>query len=159
MEFLETFGCIWSSKEVIKVIIGRAVHGSDLTGATPRSRYDTPSERLGQSDTPMSHAFSSLGGTRATLPERRGEVVRVFIARRHESDLTRATRRSRSRFHRSETRERPGATSRSVPSRSLTKPGATSRSDYYRSMCAFCLLDFMFTQGPFGHFIMHVFTF
>ncbi|WZZ42804.1 hypothetical protein YC2023_039063 [Brassica napus] len=35
MEFLETFGCIWSSKEVKKVIIGRAVHGSDLTGATP----------------------------------------------------------------------------------------------------------------------------
>ncbi|KAF2610625.1 hypothetical protein F2Q70_00013016 [Brassica cretica] len=35
MEFLETFGCIWSSKEVIKVIIGRAVHGSDTTGATP----------------------------------------------------------------------------------------------------------------------------
>ncbi|WZZ50796.1 hypothetical protein YC2023_050903 [Brassica napus] len=35
MEFLEKFGCIWSSKEVIKVIIGRVVHGSDLTGATP----------------------------------------------------------------------------------------------------------------------------
>uniref|UniRef100_A0A0D3EBI6 Uncharacterized protein n=1 Tax=Brassica oleracea var. oleracea TaxID=109376 RepID=A0A0D3EBI6_BRAOL len=32
MEFLETFRCIWSSKEVI---IGRAVHESDLTGATP----------------------------------------------------------------------------------------------------------------------------
>ncbi|KAF3578222.1 hypothetical protein DY000_02033383 [Brassica cretica] len=30
MEFLETFGCVWSSKEVIKVIIGRAMHGSDL---------------------------------------------------------------------------------------------------------------------------------
>ncbi|KAF3554235.1 hypothetical protein F2Q69_00010975 [Brassica cretica] len=53
MEFLETFGCIWSSKEVIKVIIGREGHGSDrsdatkslcptsqsdLTGVTPRSR-------------------------------------------------------------------------------------------------------------------------
>ncbi|KAF3591461.1 hypothetical protein DY000_02021495 [Brassica cretica] len=70
MEFLEIFGCIWSSKEVIKVIIGRAVHGSDLTGATARSRCDTPSERLGQSDTPMSLAFSSLGGTRATLQRR-----------------------------------------------------------------------------------------
>ena len=35
MEFLEAFGCIWSSKEVFKAIIGRAVHGSDLTGATP----------------------------------------------------------------------------------------------------------------------------
>ncbi|KAF3494382.1 hypothetical protein DY000_02053812 [Brassica cretica] len=30
MEFLETFGCIWSSKEVIKVIIGRAIQGIDL---------------------------------------------------------------------------------------------------------------------------------
>ncbi|KAF2551484.1 hypothetical protein F2Q68_00033551 [Brassica cretica] len=30
MEFSETFGCVWSSKEVIKVIIGRAMHGSDL---------------------------------------------------------------------------------------------------------------------------------
>ncbi|KAF3535629.1 hypothetical protein F2Q69_00021572 [Brassica cretica] len=45
--------------------------------------------------------------TRATLPERRGEVARVFIAGRHESDLTRATQRSRSRFHRWEARERP----------------------------------------------------
>ncbi|KAF3598806.1 hypothetical protein F2Q69_00034480 [Brassica cretica] len=25
MEFLETFGCIWSSKEVIRVIFGRAL--------------------------------------------------------------------------------------------------------------------------------------
>ncbi|KAF3484939.1 hypothetical protein F2Q69_00054434 [Brassica cretica] len=34
MEFLETFGCIWSSKEVIRVIFGRA-----LPGATSRSDY------------------------------------------------------------------------------------------------------------------------
>ncbi|KAF3543704.1 hypothetical protein DY000_02009418 [Brassica cretica] len=59
MEFLETFECIWSSKEVIKVIIGRAVHGSDLTGATPRSRCALP--------------------LRATLPERRHEVARPFF--------------------------------------------------------------------------------
>ncbi|KAF3598748.1 hypothetical protein F2Q69_00037567 [Brassica cretica] len=36
----------------------------------------------------MSLAFSSLRGTRATLPERRGEVARVFIARRHESNIS-----------------------------------------------------------------------
>ncbi|KAF2613660.1 hypothetical protein F2Q70_00010902 [Brassica cretica] len=36
MEFLETFGCVWSSKEVIKVIIGRAMHGSDL----PERRHE-----------------------------------------------------------------------------------------------------------------------
>ncbi|KAF3541158.1 hypothetical protein F2Q69_00020963 [Brassica cretica] len=34
MEFLETFGCIWSSKEVIRVIFGRA-----LRGATSLSDY------------------------------------------------------------------------------------------------------------------------
>ncbi|KAF3597350.1 hypothetical protein DY000_02021536 [Brassica cretica] len=34
MKFLETFGCIWSSKEVIRVIFGRA-----LPGATSRSDY------------------------------------------------------------------------------------------------------------------------
>ncbi|KAF3507863.1 hypothetical protein F2Q69_00005690 [Brassica cretica] len=39
-----------------------------------------------ESDAEKSLAFSSLGGTRATLPERRGEVARVFIARRHESN-------------------------------------------------------------------------
>ncbi|KAG5415374.1 hypothetical protein IGI04_002941 [Brassica rapa subsp. trilocularis] len=55
MEFLETFGCIWSSKEVFKVIIGRAAHGSDLTGATP-----------------------------ATSLERRPEVARYFASWRHE---------------------------------------------------------------------------
>ncbi|KAF3598399.1 hypothetical protein F2Q69_00033869 [Brassica cretica] len=36
MEFLETFRCIWSSKEVIKVIIRRAMHGSDL----PERRHE-----------------------------------------------------------------------------------------------------------------------
>ncbi|KAF3485472.1 hypothetical protein F2Q69_00055078 [Brassica cretica] len=82
-------------------------------------------------------ALTSL--IRATLPERRGEVARVFIARIHENG--------------------PGATSRNDPSRSLSKPGATSRSDYWRSLRASCLFKFMFTQGPFGHFIMHVFTF
>ncbi|KAG5385369.1 hypothetical protein IGI04_036839 [Brassica rapa subsp. trilocularis] len=34
MEFLETFGCIWSSKEVIRVVFGRA-----LPGATSQSDY------------------------------------------------------------------------------------------------------------------------
>uniref|UniRef100_A0A0D3CDW9 Uncharacterized protein n=1 Tax=Brassica oleracea var. oleracea TaxID=109376 RepID=A0A0D3CDW9_BRAOL len=34
MEFVETFGCIWSSKEVIRVIFGRA-----LPGATSWSDY------------------------------------------------------------------------------------------------------------------------
>ncbi|KAF3499524.1 hypothetical protein F2Q69_00043783 [Brassica cretica] len=66
MEFLETFGCIWSSKEVIKVIIGRAVHESDL----PERRYELSvpylSERPYRSDVPRSHAISSFG----SAPER-----------------------------------------------------------------------------------------
>ncbi|KAF3517786.1 hypothetical protein DY000_02059789 [Brassica cretica] len=66
MEFLETFGCIWSSKEVFKVIIGRAAHGSDQSGATPSSRSDLP-----------------IG---ATLPERQRGVARVFITRRRENE-------------------------------------------------------------------------
>ena len=84
----------------------------------------------------------------ATSPERHREVAVTPF----QSDLTGATQRGRSRL------QRPRATSRSDPSRSLPKPGATSRSDYWRSLRAFCLLEFISTQGPFGHFIMHVFT-
>ncbi|KAF3560808.1 hypothetical protein DY000_02013943 [Brassica cretica] len=58
---------------------------SDLARATPRCRSrfhrSEARERPHQSDAEKSLAFSSLGGTRATLSERRGEV-----ARRHESD-------------------------------------------------------------------------
>ncbi|KAF3528681.1 hypothetical protein DY000_02039127 [Brassica cretica] len=103
-------------KRGVKVIIGR----SKALGATFSEQH-------------RQVALTCL--IRATLPERRGEVARAFIARRHENG--------------------PGATSRSDPSRSLPKPGATSRSDYWRSLRAYCLLEFMFTQGPFGHFIMH----
>ncbi|KAF3553436.1 hypothetical protein F2Q69_00013551 [Brassica cretica] len=63
---------------------------SDLARATPRCRSrfhcSEARERPYQSDAEKSLAFSSLGGTRATLSERRGEVTRVFIAQRHESD-------------------------------------------------------------------------
>ncbi|KAF2591842.1 hypothetical protein F2Q70_00040395 [Brassica cretica] len=57
MEFLETFGCNWSPKEVFKVIIGRAPYRSDQSGAIPSSHSDLP--------------------IRATLPERQGRVARV----------------------------------------------------------------------------------
>ncbi|KAF2606622.1 hypothetical protein F2Q68_00044355 [Brassica cretica] len=66
MEFLETFGCNWSPKEVFKVIIGRAPYRSDQSGATPSSRSDLP--------------------IRATLPERQGRVARVLITRRCENE-------------------------------------------------------------------------
>ena len=47
MEFLETFGCIWSSKEVIRVIFGRA-----LPGATSPERLSqvTPARATYRSD-------------------------------------------------------------------------------------------------------------
>ena len=45
MEFLETFGCIWSSKEVIRVIFGRA-----LPGATSRSDYMKSLWHISRSD-------------------------------------------------------------------------------------------------------------
>ncbi|KAF3495379.1 hypothetical protein DY000_02055050 [Brassica cretica] len=74
MEFLETFECIWSSKEVIKVIIGRAVHESDPTGATlPERRHELAvpylSERPYQSDLTGSLAISSFWSAKID-PER-----------------------------------------------------------------------------------------
>ena len=80
MEFLETFGSIWSSKEVIRVIFGRA-----LPGATSRSDYMKSLCTTSRSDFP-----------RATARSRSR-----FHVRRH-TDLTlerppRATCRSRSR--------------------------------------------------------------
>ncbi|WZZ08413.1 hypothetical protein YC2023_094334 [Brassica napus] len=74
MEFLETFGCIWSSKEVIRVVFGRA-----LPGATSRSDG--------------SDVLKSLPKLGATLPERQGEVARHFGSRKHEIALG-ATSRS-----------------------------------------------------------------
>ncbi|KAF3513898.1 hypothetical protein F2Q69_00004186 [Brassica cretica] len=95
---------------------------------------------------------------RATLPERCGEVARVFIARRHENGPVTTSRSDPSRslpkpgatlperrgevarvFIARRHENGPRATSRSDPSRSLPKPGATSRSDYWRSLRAYCI--------------------
>ncbi|KAF2611215.1 hypothetical protein F2Q70_00010259 [Brassica cretica] len=53
MEFLETFECIWSSKEVIRVIFGRT-----LPGATSRSDYMKSLCTTSQSDFPRATARS-----------------------------------------------------------------------------------------------------
>ncbi|WZY94605.1 hypothetical protein YC2023_066934 [Brassica napus] len=148
MEFLETFGCIWSSKEVIRVVFGRALPGatsrsdgmrslcttsrSDSSRATAQSRSHTHFD-LGA--TFQSDVLKSLPKLGATLPERQGEVARHFGSRRHEIAL--------------------GATSRSDPARSLPKPGATCRSDEPRSLRVSISLELMISQGPFGHFTMH----
>ncbi|KAG5383536.1 hypothetical protein IGI04_035006 [Brassica rapa subsp. trilocularis] len=88
MEFLETFGCIWSSKEVIRVVFGRA-----LPGATSRSDGMRSLCTTSRSD--------SSRATAQSRSQRRAEV-----APEAWSDLTRATGRSRSPFWFSETRNR-----------------------------------------------------
>ncbi|KAG5410326.1 hypothetical protein IGI04_006645 [Brassica rapa subsp. trilocularis] len=107
--YMSPYQAFGAQKGVFRVVIGRARHGSDQSGATPPSRSDLP--------------------IRATLPERQGEVARVFITRRRENE--------------------PGATSRSDTARSLPKPGATYRSDRLRSLRVLFLLELVISQGPF----------
>ncbi|KAG5384183.1 hypothetical protein IGI04_035653 [Brassica rapa subsp. trilocularis] len=143
---LEAFG---AQKGVFRVVIERARHGSDQSGATPPSRSDLPiratlPERQGEvarvlvtrrrenehGATSRSDTARSLPKPGATLPERQGEVARVFITRRRENE--------------------PGATSHSDTARSLPKPGATYRSDGLRSLRVLFLLELVISQGPFG---------
>ena len=44
IEFLEAFGCIWSSKEVFKAIIGRAEQGSEV----PQRRHEVAPKHLSE---------------------------------------------------------------------------------------------------------------
>ncbi|KAG5400065.1 hypothetical protein IGI04_014672, partial [Brassica rapa subsp. trilocularis] len=106
MEFLGTFGCIWSLKDVKQVIIGRAEHGSEVPQRRHEPRATCPKRRTEVAR--ISHP------SRSDLPKRHPEVARVSMARRHEA--------------------KPGATSQSDPLRSLPKAGATCRSDMPRSL-------------------------
>ena len=148
MEFLGLFGCIWSSKEVKYVIIGRAEQGSEV----PQRRHEVApkhlSERPSWSDlagaTPWSRSpYSSRWKPRATCPERRTEVARISHPSR--SDLPKrhpeVARFSMARRHEA----KPGATSQSDPLRSLPMARATSRSDMPRSLRVYCWVDFYFT--------------
>ncbi|KAF3556042.1 hypothetical protein F2Q69_00016728 [Brassica cretica] len=99
---------------------------SDLTRATPRCRSRGNNENA-PGATSRSDPSGSLPKPGATLPQRRGEVARVFIPR---SDLTTATRRSRSRLH---PPERPYH-SDAEKSLASSSPGVTSRSDLSRSL-------------------------
>uniref|UniRef100_A0A0D3CEK8 Uncharacterized protein n=1 Tax=Brassica oleracea var. oleracea TaxID=109376 RepID=A0A0D3CEK8_BRAOL len=109
MEFLGTFGCIWSSKEVKYVIIGRAEQGSEVLQRRHEVAPKHLSERPSWSDPVKSLAIFIPLEAQSDLPERRPEVARVSMARRHEA--------------------KPGATSQSNPLRSLPEAGATCRSD------------------------------
>ncbi|KAF2572376.1 hypothetical protein F2Q70_00004379 [Brassica cretica] len=102
MEFLETFGCNWSPKEVFKVIIGRAPYRSDQSGAIPSSHSDLP--------------------IRATLPERQGRVARVLITRRRENESGATSRSDTAR-----SLPKHGATTRS-DERSFAHPLNPARS-------------------------------
>ncbi|KAF3516410.1 hypothetical protein DY000_02061884 [Brassica cretica] len=106
MEFLGTFGCVWSSKEVIKVIIGRAVHGIDPAGARPRGR----SPFTLRSDL-LERQGEVAPAPRSTSPQRHPEVARVYVDLRETN--------------------KPGATSHSDHLRSLPAPKA---SDVPRSL-------------------------
>ena len=104
MEFLETFGCIWSSKEVIRVVFGRALPGATSRSDGMRSLCTTSrsdSSRATAQGRSRFHVWRHTFTPRSDLPERRAEV-----APEAQSDHTRATGRSRSRFHHPETRER-----------------------------------------------------
>ncbi|KAG5411999.1 hypothetical protein IGI04_008318, partial [Brassica rapa subsp. trilocularis] len=133
MEFLETFGCIWSSKEVIRVVFGRALPGATSRSDGMRSLCTTSrsdsSRATAQSRSPtfQSDVLKSLPKLGATLPERQGEVARHFGSRKHEIAL--------------------GATSRSDPARSLPKPRATCWSDLPRSLRVAYLLEFIHQKG------------
>ncbi|KAF3508474.1 hypothetical protein F2Q69_00005070 [Brassica cretica] len=74
MKFLETFGCIWSSKEVFKVIIGRAAHESDQSGATPSSRSDLPIRATGKGRSRFHHP-ETRERVRSDLSQRHSEVA------------------------------------------------------------------------------------
>ncbi|KAG5392560.1 hypothetical protein IGI04_022523, partial [Brassica rapa subsp. trilocularis] len=104
MEFLGTFGCIWSLKDVKQVIIGRAEHGSEV----PQRRHESDLPKATHRGARISHP------SRSDLPKRHPEVARVSMARRQEA--------------------KPRATSQSDPLRSLPKAGATCRSDMPRSL-------------------------
>ena len=133
MEFLETFGCIWSSKEVIKVIIGRAERWERLPGATPASRSDLPfqsdlTRAMRRSRSPF-HPGGSRKLTRSDLSERPTEVapeVRSDLLERH-TKVARVLSSGGTKV------EHPGATPQSDLPRSLPAR-ATSQSDQLKSL-------------------------
>uniref|UniRef100_A0A0D3DVZ2 MADS-box domain-containing protein n=1 Tax=Brassica oleracea var. oleracea TaxID=109376 RepID=A0A0D3DVZ2_BRAOL len=132
MEFLETFGCIWSSKEVIRVIFGRA-----LPGATSWSDYMKSLCTTSQSNFPRATARSrSLFHVRRHTDLTLERPPRATCQSRSQCSErpVGATHQGRSRPHVWRHENGPGATSRSDASRSLPKRGATSRSDTAKSL-------------------------
>ena len=101
MEFLGTFGCIWSSKEVIYVIIGWAEDGSEV----PQRRHEVAPKHLSERPS-WSDPVKSLA------------ILTPW------SDLPRATRRGRS--HLTPLSERPP---KATPRGRSRLYGETTRSE------------------------------
>ncbi|KAL0687143.1 hypothetical protein Bca4012_086820 [Brassica carinata] len=84
MEFLETLGCIWSSKEVIRVIFGRALPGATSSEATSSERHS----QIAREERPGSDVFGATqpGRSRRNDPgaTSRSDVPRIVS--RHKVD-------------------------------------------------------------------------
>uniref|UniRef100_A0A0D3E2L8 Pentatricopeptide repeat-containing protein n=1 Tax=Brassica oleracea var. oleracea TaxID=109376 RepID=A0A0D3E2L8_BRAOL len=137
MEFLETFGCIWSSKEVIKVIIGRTecwerLHEVAVIPLPERlARATIQGRSRFHGETTPDEARSDV--LRATQPGRsRGDDPGATSSERHSQvarEETTRERRLRSDTARSLARRRPGSDvfGATQPGRSRgDDPGATS---------------------------------
>ena len=129
MEFLESFGCIWSSKEVIRVIFGRA-----LPGATSRSDYMKSLWHTSQSDL---IGATQRGRSRLHHPERRdrSDAARSLAKSDPERRLA-ATPPGRSR-----SLERPpGATTGGRCAPSVCSNSCLLKGLLVISLCTFLLL-------------------
>ncbi|KAG5379100.1 hypothetical protein IGI04_026942 [Brassica rapa subsp. trilocularis] len=178
MEFLETFGCIWSSKEVIRVVFGRALPGatsrsdymrslcttsrSDSSRATARShsRFHIRRHTYLTLERPLRATYQVVFGRALPGATSRSDYMRSLCTT-SRSDSSRATARSRSRFHirrhtyltlerplratyqgRSRSRatrwsDTPKSLATSRPETPKIGPGATSRSDTCKSLRCF----------------------
>jgi len=140
------------------MIIGRAERWERLPGATPASRSDLPyqsnlTRAMRRSRSPF-HPGGSRKLTRSDLSERP-----LQVAPEAQSDLTRATQRSRSRFHRSETRKRARSDVSQRPLQVAPEAWSDLSERLLEVAARLLFARIQFTQGPFGHFIMHGFTF
>ncbi|KAF3604064.1 hypothetical protein F2Q69_00038460 [Brassica cretica] len=133
MEFLKTFECILSSKEVIRVIFGRA-----LPGATSRSDYmkslcttsrsDFPRETARSRSRPLVRRHQNRASW-SDLPERRAEVA-PDVQSTCWSDTPRSLASSRPETPKSSILERlPGATYQG-----RSQPERPAQSDYHKSL-------------------------
>ncbi|KAF2578844.1 hypothetical protein F2Q68_00003291 [Brassica cretica] len=160
MEFLETFGCIWSSKEVIRVIFGRA-----LPGATSRSDYMKSLCTTSWSDFPRAtarirsrfhfrrHTYLTLERPPRATCRSRSRCPERPVGATHQGRSRPLVRRHQNRASYSDLPERRAEVAPDVQSDLLERhtkvarvlssgdtkiehPGATSQSDLPRSLPA-----------------------